>query len=63
MNPKNQREEGFYWVQYHNTGNWTICEWSSGLWHHKGGSYGEGCFKNVDERKIVRKEFSNKILT
>jgi hypothetical protein len=58
---KNKREEGFYWVQYHNSGNWTICEWKNDMWHHKGASYKDfghnGCFKNIDERKIVRKEF------
>jgi len=50
----NKREDGFYWVQYE-SGNWTICEWKYGMWHHKGASYRNDGFKTVDEKRIVRK--------
>jgi len=48
-----KREKGFYWVRYF-SGNWTICEWSAGSWRHKGGSYGNDGFKEIDERRIER---------
>jgi len=50
-----KRKDGFYWVQYF-SGNWTICEWSSNLWHHKGVSYRNSGFKKIDECQIIRKE-------
>ncbi len=47
------RKNGFYWVQYE-SGNWTICEWKNGQWHHKGAGYPNSGFKKIDERQIVR---------
>jgi len=51
----NMRKNGFYWVQYE-SGNWTICEWSGGQWHHKGCAYPNTGFKKVDEKQIIRNE-------
>lgn len=48
-----KRGNGFYWVRYF-SGNWTICEWKYDMWHHKGASYRNDGFKEVDERIIKR---------
>jgi hypothetical protein len=52
---KEMRKTGFYWVQYAN-GNWTICEWDGVQWNHKGCSYPDKSWKNIDERQIIRSE-------